>query len=175
MANDYDYDLDPVSFITIGAQGVPGERTFYLQAANDDHLLSLIIEKEHAFILAANLTEMLDALSDEAPMGPEELFKRSSALALVEPLSPAFRVSRLGLGVDEQEERVVLVAEEAPEGEAGLKARFVATFEQMLALAHHALEVVNQGRPICQLCGEPIGTEGHFCARKNGHKVYESA
>jgi uncharacterized repeat protein (TIGR03847 family) len=59
--------------------------------------------------------------------------------------------------------------EYGPDDAEGLRARFVATFDQMRSLAGHAIQVVNAGRPVCELCGEPMDPEGHFCARRNGH------
>ena len=62
---DYDFDLDPVTFITVGTIGPPGQRTFYLQAAQGNRVVSLIIEKEHAAALALSIQRLLDS------MGPE--------------------------------------------------------------------------------------------------------
>ena len=41
-------ELSEVDFITIDTIGPPGQRTFYLQAAQGNTLITLIIEKEHA-------------------------------------------------------------------------------------------------------------------------------
>jgi uncharacterized repeat protein (TIGR03847 family) len=50
------------------------------------------------------------------------------------------------------------------------KARFWATREQMLSLARYSASVCAQGRPRCQLCGNPIDPEGHRCPALNGHR-----
>jgi uncharacterized repeat protein (TIGR03847 family) len=50
------------------------------------------------------------------------------------------------------------------------RARFWATREQMLSLARHGASVCAQGRPRCQLCGNPIDPEGHRCPALNGHR-----
>lgn len=50
------------------------------------------------------------------------------------------------------------------------KARFWATREQMLSMARHGASVCAQGRPRCQLCGNPIDPEGHRCPALNGHR-----
>jgi uncharacterized repeat protein (TIGR03847 family) len=50
------------------------------------------------------------------------------------------------------------------------KARFWATREQMRSLARHGAAVCAQGRPRCQLCGNPIDPEGHQCPALNGHR-----
>jgi uncharacterized repeat protein (TIGR03847 family) len=169
----YDFDLDPVSFITIGTTGVPGDRTFYLQAAQGSQVVSLIIEKEHAYALGTSLQRLFTELERRSPtlVGPVQ--PDEAEMALLEPVAADFRAARLGVGVDEEQRQVVLVADEGAEGEDGQRARFVATFEQMQALSHQALTVVGQGRPTCPLCGESIDPEGHFCPRSNGHHRLE--
>jgi len=112
-----------------------------------------------------------------------------AAPSLREPLEPAFRVGQLGLGYDERQDLMVLIAQAVPdvgEEEQDLpadpvssetvededndpKARFYATRAQMRSLSEHALQVVAAGRPDCPLCGRVIEPEGHFCPRTNGH------
>ena len=41
--------------------------------------------------------------------------------------------------------------------------------KQLESLAEEAIEVCNAGRPRCQLCGKPMGSEKHTCIRSNGH------
>jgi uncharacterized repeat protein (TIGR03847 family) len=47
--------------------------------------------------------------------------------------------------------------------------QLAATREQMFALSRHSAAVVEQGRPTCQFCGNPIDPEGHPCPAMNGH------
>jgi uncharacterized repeat protein (TIGR03847 family) len=54
------------------------------------------------------------------------------------------------------------------------RVRFWATREQMLSLARHGATVCAQGRPRCQLCGNPIDPEGHQCPALNGHRAGEA-
>jgi uncharacterized repeat protein (TIGR03847 family) len=165
----YDYDLDPASFITIGTLGEPGERTFFLQAARDDELVSVVIEKEHADALAASIDRLIAAIVASEPELSKQMELLDEDMALRMPVEPAFRVSELGMGVDDERDLIVIVAHEVADDEPGLRARFSGTYRQMLTLARHATEVVMQGRPVCELCGEPIDPDGHFCIRRNGH------
>ncbi len=170
-------DLNPVSHITIGTVGPPGRRTFFLQGSQGSRLVSLVIEKEHAFALAVGIQELLERLSQERDAEPWD--EGPVDLELKEPLEEAFRVSQLGLGYDERTDRIVIVAEawrqQQEEGENGedevIVVRFWATRRQMAALSEHALRVVAAGRPTCPLCGNPIDPEGHFCPRRNGDHV----
>jgi glutamate synthase domain-containing protein 1 len=44
--------------------------------------------------------------------------------------------------------------------------------EQARAFVLHALAVVAEGRPLCQLCGLPIDPSGHICPASNGHRSF---
>ncbi|RMF32932.1 MAG: DUF3090 family protein [Chloroflexi bacterium] len=166
------YDLNPVTHITIDTVGPPGQRTFFLQASQGLTLVSLIIEKEHAYALAIAIRQLLEQLGEDL----SELVTTGVDLELKEPLVPAFRVGQLGLGYDDTEDLLVVVAQELTEEEEeemAAVARFWATRRQMGALSEHALQVVAAGRPICPLCGEPMdpdNPEGHICPRKNGRR-----
>jgi hypothetical protein len=48
--------------------------------------------------------------------------------------------------------------------------RFELRRDQARAFVLHAIAVVNEGRPTCQLCGLPIDPEGHRCPASNGHR-----
>ncbi|MFQ6015695.1 MAG: DUF3090 domain-containing protein [Anaerolineae bacterium] len=167
-------NLNPVSFITIGTIGSPGQRTFYLQASQKRTVVSLVIEKEHAQALAMAVDELLEELDKEYPR-QEEILDVDMGLLL--PVEPQFRVGRLGLGYDEEEDRLIVAAQELiPEEEEGKTpsvARFWATRAQMRALSRRAKEVVAAGRPLCILCHRPLDPRGHFCPKRNGDRRAE--
>jgi len=170
MAERYDFDLDPVSFITVGALGPAGQRTFFLQAAQKRRVVSLVIEKEHAIGLSINLARLIQEIETHDPDFAGTAGNAPRSMALIEPVSAAFRVDNIGIGVDEARHLIELVASELVDEESpARRARFVASFQQVQALARHASEIVQHGRPICPLCGEPIDAEGHFCPPRNGH------
>jgi probable phosphomutase (TIGR03848 family)/uncharacterized repeat protein (TIGR03847 family) len=163
------YDLNPVSRVMAGALGEPGHRVFYLQARQGTLLITLQAEKEQIASLNSGIVEMLDKL-------PERVQAESQAspydAVLEEPLEPLFRIGQLGLGYDQENDLLVIVAYEVTEEENPETVnvvRFWATRGQMRVLAEHASQVVAGGRPICVLCGRPIDPEGHFCPRRNGH------
>lgn len=180
------YNLDPVTKLTTGAVGEPGERTFYLQARSGDEVLTLLVEKGQVDFLARHVQALLSRLEETRP-GEEEPEIADDDLALDEPLEPAFRVGAMALGFDAERNLVLLqcdelVAEAPDEAEeelpdlvgdelpAGSVARFWATRRQMRALARRGAEAVAAGRPTCRLCGQPIAPEGHQCAAMNGHR-----
>ena len=166
-------DLGPVDRITVGAVGEPGDRTFYLQARSGDSLVTVVIEKQQAQLLAATVVDMLSRLGADLTPTDEEM-------NLEQPILPEWRVGRLAVGYEEERDLVMLeaeelVSEEEGEEEEGSGVRLWATPEQMLALARHSTAVAAAGRPTCQFCGNPIDPEGHLCVAMNGHGEFGEA
>lgn len=173
-------DLGPVDRITADAVGVPGERTFYLQARRGDELVTIVVEKQQVQLLAASILELLADVTLETGMGPDE-----DELDLEEPLDARWRAGRLSLGYDRDRDLFLLeVTEFDPRDDADEDddlpmildhepetVRLLATREQMLALSRHGAEVAERGRPTCQFCGNPIDPEGHACPAMNGHSA----
>ena len=167
-----EYEVKPVTFITVGTIGPPGQRVFHLQAGDEEQLVTLTIEKEQAAALVEGVRVLLDELSEKLGGPPADAKAAQMDMQLHEPILPAFRVAQLGLGFDEESGLLVLMAQELlleDEKDEPAVARLYATPDQMLALSEHAAEVVSQGRPICPMCGQPIDPDGHFCPRRNGH------
>lgn len=164
-------ELNPISHLTIGAVGAPGKRVFFLQGGKGADLVSLVIEKEQAVMLASSLEALLGELSkQDDPAGRETQEQIWSDTRLREPVDPLFRVGNIGLGYNEQSRRIVIVAYElVEEGEEPNIVSFWATRAQVQAVLPHIYEVVRAGRPICGNCGRPIDAEGHFCPNRNGH------
>ncbi len=172
-------DFNPVSRITIGTVGPPGQRIFLLQAGQGSSTITLKLEKEQAKILATSILELLEDLDEKYPRSYSKLDEPlSSDLMLQEPMEPAFVVGQIGLGYDHEQDLIVLVIQELQtEEEQGQLAtvRFWSTRAQMKAFGNHTLEVVSQGRPICPLCDSPMDPDGHFCPKSNGHEKVQWA
>lgn len=168
------YELDPVTHITTGFIGRPGQRVFYLQAIKDREVLTLLVEKQQVEALAQGIEQFLRELHEKIPALAEASNRYDeAAMQLKRPVDPLFRVGQLGLGYDAERDLLVMVAQEVVaegrEVDEAASARFFATRAQMRALSHYGLSLVKQGRPTCPLCGQPIDPEGHFCPRSNGH------
>ena len=164
-------ELSRADFVTIDTIGPLGQRTFYLQAAQDDMLVTLIIEKEHAAAISVAISGLLEQLGEAE--GEHEF----ASLDLIHPVEPLFRVGRLGLGYDEKRDMLVVMAEElaTEEEQEVTKVRIWASRVQMASLARRAAIAFASGRPLCPLCSEPIQPdEQHVCVRGNGRKrLYE--
>ena len=155
--------------------GEPGRRAFYLQSRTGAETLSLSLEKQQVAVLAEKLRELL-LLVDREDTVRVATPARDPALRLEEPIDAAWRVGTMGLGYEEEPDRVVELAqpveeEAAPDDdddESGI--RFFLRRDQARAFVLHAVAVVGEGRPTCQLCGLPMDPEGHACPASNGHR-----
>jgi uncharacterized repeat protein (TIGR03847 family) len=168
-------DLRPVTHITTDAIGQPGKRIFYLQGWQDERTVTLIIEKIQIQSLAVGLEQFLSEVGSRFPDLPEASSDFiEEKMHINPPVDPLFRIGELGLGYDNDNDFIVLIAKEVvPEGEnpeeMGI-VRFWCTRSQIRAMCHWGIEVAARGRPVCPQCGQPMDPEGHFCPKKNGHK-----
>lgn len=163
-----DVELDAPHHVTIGFTGVPGSRTFYLQAEDDAQRVSFVLEKGQARGIGELLAQLLARVEDT----PVTDWDRA-AMGLRVPIEPRWRVGELSLGLDPDQDRFLLELGEllvADEDREANEARVWLDRDQARRLAAHAVEVVDQGRPTCELCGRPTELDGrHVCPATNGH------
>ncbi len=149
-------ELRPIDFITVGTIGPRGQRTFHLQGGKDRTLVSLTIEKEQARALGEAINELLIKYDEQHPLSKTPMPRMDKLdMDLREPIEPVFRVAQMGLGYDEDQDMIVLVAQELmlidpeqtePEETAPSVVRLWGSREQMRALAIQADDMVSQGR-----------------------------
>lgn len=154
-------ELNPVDFITIGTIGPKGKRVFYLQAGYNNQLVSLVIEKEQSWALSEAIKELMDDLEQRFESRLDDVDLSNIDMELREPIEPVFRVSQMGLGYDEDQDKIVLVAQElvsAPDDvEVNVEeaepsevnpgvVRIWCSRDQMYALSLQAMETVKSGR-----------------------------
>ena len=141
-------ELNPVSFLTVGTVGEPGNRTFYIQGSQGTETISLVIEKEQAATLAANFESLLKELAEKHPSSStdqEDTVWRD--MRLKEPVESLFRVGNMGLGYNEETDQVVLVAYElVEEDEEPNVVSYWATRDQIKLLVAHTESIVKKGR-----------------------------
>jgi len=149
------------------AIGRPGERRFRLLAIVNGETRIVWMEKEQLRRLAEALENVLENLPNRGPSSSTQSF----SLPEFATDSPhQIRAGRMELGYDETLHKLVIIAHEleSPDPNA-------AAFECLLSpdlareLVDEAVNVVSAGRPICPLCGRPIGPGEHVCAKQNGH------
>jgi uncharacterized repeat protein (TIGR03847 family) len=174
------FDVAAPERLTVGTEGEPGHRLFFLQAREGPLLVTLKMEKVQVAALAAWIAKTLEDLPALGHLPEDE------ELAPEPFAEPAWAVGSLGGTYDPDLDRIVLVATEigdapleeeegsqlpeADDEDAGATARFLATREQMAALAIRAARLVEAGRPPCPLCGYPLDPTGHLCPRTNGNR-----
>lgn len=157
-------EMDPVDWISAGAIGDPGDRTFYLQARKGEEWLGVVVEKQQVAALAHAASQLL--ASAGAPVSDDVLDAGDLHL---EPVVPEFRVGAMGLGSDPEVSRVVLQLVELPEEEPPAEAepetvRLWLDRDQLASLVADAAYAVQGGREVCVLCSTPLAAgDEHVC------------
>ena len=165
-----------------GTVGTPGDRTFYLQAADAARVVSVAVEKQQVAVLADRIEQLLDEVVARTgtviPDGGEP-----DADALEQPIDEEFRVGAMALAWDSDSSVVVIEAqapvedteiaqetllEDVDEGPDALRVRLdPGPARDFVARAR---AVLGAGRPPCPLCGLPLDpSAGHICPRQNGY------
>lgn len=176
----------PERFV-VGTVGMPGERTFYLQARSADQIVSVAFEKQQAVVLAERIDQLLDELAGTRAMDDAIPAKAPIELAdsgpLDVPLDEEFRVGAMALGWDDANNLVIIeahavsevegfeppeLADDDADGPDTLRVWLSAPYAR--AFAERTRSVVSSGRPACPFCQQPLDPQGHICPRANGYK-----
>jgi uncharacterized repeat protein (TIGR03843 family) len=103
--------FEPPERFVAGTVGVPGERTFFLQARGGGRLVSVVLEKVQVSLLAEKLEELLaEAHRRFGVTMPEMPAISDDNEPLDLPLDEEFRVGTLGLAWDGDTDTVVIEA-----------------------------------------------------------------
>jgi len=175
------YAFEPPERFVAGTVGVPGERTFFLQARGAGQLVSVALEKVQVSLLAEKLEELLEEAHRRFGVEvPEEASGPDDNEPLDLPLDEEFRVGTLGLAWDGENDTVVIEAIAVGEYEADEpteaelaeldRLRVRLTPGATRAFIARAKRLVSAGRPPCPLCGQPLDPGGHLCPRHNGYR-----
>jgi uncharacterized repeat protein (TIGR03847 family) len=113
-------EFDPVDTIGAGAVGEPGQRAFYIQAAKDGQVLSVLVEKQQVAMLAERVRILLEQVESQfpetaagdipVPLAPDEGEIRGDPV-------PLFRAVAIGIGFDPSRRLLVLELHERPIGD----------------------------------------------------------
>ncbi|MGH3310246.1 MAG: DUF3090 domain-containing protein [Streptomyces sp.] len=185
---------DPPDRFIAGTVGLPGRRSFYLQASASGRTTSVALEKAQVEALAERIDELLDEVvrrsGGNAPVPAVAPTEIDDTAPLETPVDEEFRVGTMALAWDGDGERMVVEAQAIVELEADSDEDLAEAEERLLqddengppmlrvrlegtmarAFAKRALDVVNAGRPPCPLCSLPLDPEGHVCPRQNGYR-----
>jgi uncharacterized repeat protein (TIGR03847 family) len=174
------YAFEPPERFVAGTVGVPGDRTFFLQARGGGRLITVALEKLQVAELAEQLDEMLQQAHRRFGVElPEPVDVSADNEPLDTPLDEEFRVGTLGLAFDVDTATVVIEAIAVGDGESREddeadtdrdRLRVRLTPQATRAFIDRARLVVASGRPPCPLCGQPLDAKGHLCPRHNGYR-----
>ncbi|MGF3201668.1 DUF3090 domain-containing protein [Streptomyces diastaticus] len=186
--------FDPPERFVAGTVGLPGRRTFFLQASSQGRVTSVALEKTQVAALAERMNELLDEVVRRSggnaavpAVVPAEV---ADSAPLDNPVEEEFRVGTMALAWDGEDQRMIVEAQALVELEGDSDEDLAAAEERLLqdeengppmlrvrlsgaqarAFAKRALDVVNAGRPPCPLCSLPLDSEGHVCPRQNGYR-----
>lgn len=169
------YEYRETTHFTAGAIGEPGARTFFIQAGDGFGYHSVKLEKQQV----AALADFLRTILEDLPAPTNSVY---APVPLIEPAQPIFVVGQIAVGIDEAENRVVLVVEEMVEQPTmeeelaavvddedlkGSTLRVHLSVEQAASFIQTSENLMEGGRPPCRLCGQPLDPAGHPCPRLN--------
>ncbi|WP_462188466.1 MULTISPECIES: DUF3090 domain-containing protein [unclassified Frankia] len=171
--------FDPPQRFVVGTVGLPGARSFYLQARDGARVVTVAVEKAQVALLAEQLTELLDELGRRGATPPPEPAPADPDLSPLDlPIDEEFQAATIALGWDPRGGRVVIEAQatgvtdpvvgfsDDPDGPDAV--RVLLESEQARSFVRRVARVLAAGRSSCPLCGQPLD-DGHVCPRQNGH------
>lgn len=157
-------EFTSVSGLRAESVGEPGKRTFRIVVDSASSSASIWLEKEQLFQLALAIQQLIATLpKDHKSEGEPPTHREAEALTRLD-----FKVAKLVLGHDGGRGLFIIDAHDPEDGESAT-VRVWASVEQATKFSREALSVCASGRPLCPLCGRPIDSSGHRCARVNGH------
>lgn len=162
----------PTRFIA-GTVGMPGERTFYLQATDGKKTISVALEKEQVAALADRIESLLGevaARNDDIEIPAYVPAEADDREPLATPIDEEFRVGVIGIGWDTAVNKVVIEAQSQDEDSSDVLIVFIAAGYARAFIARSRL-LVAAGRPGCPFCGLPLDPTGHICPRSNGYRA----
>jgi uncharacterized repeat protein (TIGR03847 family) len=174
--------FDPADRFVAGTVGVPGERTFFLQARRGSRLLSVSLEKAQVAALADRIQQILREVRSSEPLTVFERVGHDDQ-PLESPIDEEFRVGVIGIAYLSDRKLIeidlqAIADSQSPEDEELLLElsesqdilRVLIPLGYAESFAKRALAVVGAGRAPCPFCGGPIDPGGHLCPRANGYR-----
>ena len=169
--------FDHPSRCIVGAIGEYPDQSYYLQVTQDEQLISVELDALQLRLIAKRIDQLLDDIGDYYNLRIPHRSRRLEDLSPLDmPLDSEFLVGTIGLAWSEEESAIILgdfdesfmMSDDAEYGPDTV--RILLHPQLARQFAHRTTVVYTAGRPLCPLCGEPIGPEGHICARLNGYR-----
>jgi uncharacterized repeat protein (TIGR03847 family) len=174
--------FDPVERFVVGTVGVPGERTFFVQARTGSRLVSVTLEKAQVAAIADRVLQILREIRLSEPLTVIERVGYDDQ-PLESPIDEEFRVGVIGLAyvsdrrLIEIDLQAITDSDNADDELLEIDTsseqdilRVLMTLGYAESFAKRANTVVAAGRTPCPFCGGPIDPNGHLCPRSNGYR-----
>jgi len=174
--------FDPVERFVVGTVGVPGDRTFFIQAREKNRLVSVSLEKAQVSALADRILQILREVRSSEPLATFERVVGDDQ-PLESPIDEEFRVGVIGLAYVTDRQLIEIdmqaIAESQFESDELIEIdtegdqdilRVLLPLGYAESFAKRANIVVGAGRTPCPFCGGPIDPAGHLCPRANGYR-----
>ena len=174
--------FDPVERFVVGTVGIPGERTFFIQARTGSRLVSVSLEKAQVAAIADRVLQILREIRLSEPLTVIERVSCDDQ-PLESPIDEEFRVGVIGLAyvsdrrLIEIDLQAITDSDNADDELLEIDTssdqdilRILMTLGYAESFAKRANTVVAAGRAPCPFCGGPIDPNGHLCPRSNGYR-----
>jgi len=174
--------FDPVERFVVGTVGIPGERTFFIQARTGSRLVSVSLEKAQVAAIADRVLQILREIRLSEPLTVIERVGYDDQ-PLESPIDEEFRVGVIGLAYVSDRRLIEIdlqaITDSDNEDDELLEIdtssdqdilRILMTLGYAESFAKRANSVVAAGRAPCPFCGGPIDPNGHLCPRSNGYR-----
>ena len=174
--------FDPVERFVVGTVGIPGERTFFIQARTGSRLVSVSLERAQVAAIADRVLQILREIRLSEPLTVIERVGYDDQ-PLESPIDEEFRVGVIGLAyvsdrrLIEIDLQAITDSDNADDELLEIDTssdqdilRILMTLGYAESFAKRANTVVAAGRAPCPFCGGPIDPNGHLCPRSNGYR-----
>lgn len=148
------------------ALGEPGERRFRIVAVVDGETWIMWMEKQQVAALSMGIGQILEHVADDSLP-----YQDIGQVPVDEATHHQFRVGRLELAFDTGDRQIVIAAYDITAEDFDTAATLSVRVDSSMAryLAEQSSDLVARGRPLCPMCGQPIGGDYHVCPEQNGH------
>jgi len=145
--------------------GEPGMRTFRINANSGSSNAKIWLEKEQLAELSIAMIQMYrDTKSSEAGSETPPAGIEAEGLTNLD-----FKAIKLAFGHNPDTNLFIVDAHDPEDQNDEPTVRIWISRDITNTFAKKGLEIVSAGRPLCQLCGNPVDPSGHYCERRNGH------
>ena len=177
------YEFNPVERFVAGTVGVPGERTFFIQARTGSRVVSVVVDKSQVIALGERTKIMLREIKKSDPTVVIRT-KEVDDAPLEQPIFEEFRAGVIAMAWDAEnsvivyELREMTTSDENDEEEVIFDEkdltvdvlRVHVSPSQASAFSKRCISLANAGRTPCPFCAIPIDPSGHLCPRSNGYR-----